>query len=271
MCVKFFDFYLQAFKNLLSNTTFLSHSTPGTWQGSATESWSATTSTFLQVLRHCAASCYVLCLVLTCITSHSITLFILILKSFLCLYRLLPSPPLPPSLILSPTLPQVLVSIQSLILVPQPYFNEPGYEGTMGTPSGIAASKKLEIPFFPYISSVFLIFSSVTLQYENKYFLNCLHSLFFKRRYNEKLREATIRWGMIEHLTSPASGHLLLPLTPLHCQLSLLYSLYSNPCIASHTDITLHFSFPSIYSLDDFHSNNITSLLIIQQLDYIFP
>ena len=31
---------------------------------------------------------------------------------------------------------QVLVSIQSLILVPQPYYNEPGYERTMGTPEG---------------------------------------------------------------------------------------------------------------------------------------
>lgn len=31
---------------------------------------------------------------------------------------------------------QVLVSIQSLILVPQPYFNEPGYESTMHTNLG---------------------------------------------------------------------------------------------------------------------------------------
>eukprot|EP00163_Fabomonas_tropica_P034130 TRINITY_DN931_c0_g2_i4.p1 TRINITY_DN931_c0_g2~~TRINITY_DN931_c0_g2_i4.p1 ORF type:complete len:488 (-),score=103.82 TRINITY_DN931_c0_g2_i4:63-1430(-) len=34
------------------------------------------------------------------------------------------------------TLLQVLVSIQSLILVPEPYFNEPGYEQTIGTPEG---------------------------------------------------------------------------------------------------------------------------------------
>jgi hypothetical protein len=32
--------------------------------------------------------------------------------------------------------PQVLVSIQSLILVPEPYFNEPGYEQYRGTPFG---------------------------------------------------------------------------------------------------------------------------------------
>lgn len=34
------------------------------------------------------------------------------------------------------TLLQVLVSIQSLILVEQPYFNEPGYESLLGTPTG---------------------------------------------------------------------------------------------------------------------------------------
>ena len=29
---------------------------------------------------------------------------------------------------------QVLISIQSLIFVAEPYFNEPGYEGQLGTP-----------------------------------------------------------------------------------------------------------------------------------------
>lgn len=38
------------------------------------------------------------------------------------------------------TLLQVLVSIQSLILVPDPYFNEPGYEAQMSQPAGKAAS-----------------------------------------------------------------------------------------------------------------------------------
>jgi len=35
---------------------------------------------------------------------------------------------------------QVLVSIQSLILVADPYFNEPGYQSQMGTPRGQQAS-----------------------------------------------------------------------------------------------------------------------------------
>lgn len=40
-----------------------------------------------------------------------------------------------------PCVLQMLISIQSLILVPDPYFNEPGYEGTMHTAQGRAASK----------------------------------------------------------------------------------------------------------------------------------
>ena len=34
----------------------------------------------------------------------------------------------------------MLVSIQSLILVSEPYFNEPGYELTRGTPAGTLLS-----------------------------------------------------------------------------------------------------------------------------------
>ncbi len=36
---------------------------------------------------------------------------------------------------------QMLISIQSLILVPDPYFNEPGFQGSMHTPQGPASSK----------------------------------------------------------------------------------------------------------------------------------
>lgn len=39
------------------------------------------------------------------------------------------------------TILQVLVSIQSLVLVPDPYFNEPGYENRLGTNHGQEASK----------------------------------------------------------------------------------------------------------------------------------
>jgi ubiquitin-protein ligase len=40
------------------------------------------------------------------------------------------------------TILQVLLSIQSIIMVPQPYFNEPGYEGDKGTPAGDQRSRE---------------------------------------------------------------------------------------------------------------------------------
>jgi len=64
------------------------------------------------------------------------------------------------------TLLQVLVSIQSLILVPQPFFNEPGYEAQIGTPRGDQNS----------------------------------------RQHNETLRVATIEHAMIGQLRNPPSG-----------------------------------------------------------------
>ena len=62
------------------------------------------------------------------------------------------------------TLLQVLMSIQALILVPDPFFNEPGYEKNRGTPEGDRQS----------------------------------------RQYNEVIREATVKFGMLAHLKSPA-------------------------------------------------------------------
>lgn len=58
---------------------------------------------------------------------------------------------------------QVLVSIQSLILVPEPYFNEPGYERSRGTPSGTQSS----------------------------------------REYNTNICQATVRWAMLEQIINP--------------------------------------------------------------------
>jgi hypothetical protein len=40
------------------------------------------------------------------------------------------------------TLYQVLVSIQGMIFVEQPFFNEPGYEGIRGSPEGDAKSRE---------------------------------------------------------------------------------------------------------------------------------
>ncbi|XP_008195667.1 baculoviral IAP repeat-containing protein 6 isoform X2 [Tribolium castaneum] len=58
---------------------------------------------------------------------------------------------------------QVLVSIQSLILVPEPYFNEPGYERSRGTPAGTQSS----------------------------------------REYNANVSQATVRWAMLEQILNP--------------------------------------------------------------------
>ncbi|XP_072565882.1 dual E2 ubiquitin-conjugating enzyme/E3 ubiquitin-protein ligase BIRC6 isoform X5 [Paramormyrops kingsleyae] len=59
---------------------------------------------------------------------------------------------------------QVLVSVQSLILVAEPYFNEPGYERSRGTPSGTQSS----------------------------------------REYDGNIRQATVKWAMLEQMRSPS-------------------------------------------------------------------
>lgn len=60
---------------------------------------------------------------------------------------------------------QVLVSIQSLILVSDPYFNEPGYERLRGTMQGKINSGD----------------------------------------YNANIRQATVKWAMLEQLRRPSS------------------------------------------------------------------
>ena len=64
------------------------------------------------------------------------------------------------------TLRQVLLSIQSLILVPDPYFNEPGYERNMGTAQGNALSAS----------------------------------------YNDVIKIATVRWAMVDQIENPKVG-----------------------------------------------------------------
>jgi len=65
------------------------------------------------------------------------------------------------------TLLQVLVSIQSLIFVPKPYFNEPGYEKQMNTPEGDKQNTA----------------------------------------YNQNIREGTVKWAMIDKLKNPTHGY----------------------------------------------------------------
>ena len=107
---------------------------PGTWAGNQDENWNASTSTFLQVQYSRSLD-----------ISFNLIFDSIFLPDF-------PSSPLHnlkllcctslqfPSLHISSH--QVLVSIQSLILVSDPFFNEPGYEATRSTPDGQAKSLK---------------------------------------------------------------------------------------------------------------------------------
>eukprot|EP01119_Soliformovum_irregulare_P016147 TRINITY_DN463_c0_g1_i1.p1 TRINITY_DN463_c0_g1~~TRINITY_DN463_c0_g1_i1.p1 ORF type:complete len:692 (-),score=204.00 TRINITY_DN463_c0_g1_i1:151-2226(-) len=84
------------------------------------------------------------------------------------------------------TLLQVMVSIQSLIFVEQPYFNEPGYESDMNTPHGKQQSQE----------------------------------------YNDVIRLGTLRWAIVEQLRTPSQGfeeviknHFLLKIPSLITQM----------------------------------------------------
>lgn len=67
------------------------------------------------------------------------------------------------SYIIDRMLKQVLVSIQSLILVSEPYFNEPGYERSRGTTSGAQSSQE----------------------------------------YNANICQATAKWAMLDQIRNP--------------------------------------------------------------------
>lgn len=56
------------------------------------------------------------------------------------------------------------MSVQSLILVAEPYFNEPGYERSRGTPSGTQSS----------------------------------------REYDGNIRQASVKWAMLEQMRNPS-------------------------------------------------------------------
>ena len=72
---------------------------------------------------------------------------------------------------------QVIVSIQALIFVPDPYFNEPGYEFSYNTNEGKTCS----------------------------------------RRYNQNIREHTVQYAMIEQLKHPPVGFEVRVVVLLNC------------------------------------------------------
>lgn len=77
----------------------------------------------------------------------------------------------------------MLVSIQSLILVPEPYFNEPGYERSRGTRVGHSASLE----------------------------------------YNSNIYQACVRWAMLDHLRSPEPCFKEVRTHPSHLTLSSVH------------------------------------------------
>ena len=72
------------------------------------------------------------------------------------------------------SLSQVINSILFLIFVEEPYFNEPGYQQTQGTPTGTQSSE----------------------------------------RYNDVIRKATLQYGYLEHFKKPDTqlGMYILPM-----------------------------------------------------------
>ena len=82
---------------------------------------------------------------------------------------------------------QVLVSIQSLILVQEPYFNEPGYERTRGN---------LYFFFILFMFFCRLIFNNnAGTEAGNRASLG----------YNSEIRYATVRWAILEQIRNPCA------------------------------------------------------------------
>ena len=84
---------------------------------------------------------------------------------------------------------QVLVSIQSLILVSEPFFNEPGYERFRGTSQTMVycyTNSSFSLLCFFYLSTVGSIQGN-------------LQSL----AYNTEIRQSTMRWAVIEQIRNP--------------------------------------------------------------------
>jgi len=67
---------------------------------------------------------------------------------------------------------QVLVSIQSLILVPEPYFNEPGYEQEIGTEAGEKHSAEYNLGTW-----LWLLFLAALCRFQELWYIGPIHFL----------------------------------------------------------------------------------------------
>lgn len=95
---------------------------------------------------------------------------------------------------------QVLVSIQSLILVPEPYFNEPGYEKSRGTASGNQKSRDYNSNIFQACINLAMLDQ---LKNPSPCFKDVIYTHFWLKR-NEICQqiENSIRSGRAISLTS---------------------------------------------------------------------
>ncbi|KAG5670331.1 hypothetical protein PVAND_000606 [Polypedilum vanderplanki] len=104
---------------------------------------------------------------------------------------------------------QVLVSIQSLILVSEPYFNEPGFERSRGTPSGNHSS----------------------------------------REYNSNIYQACVKWAMLEQIRNPSPcfkdviyTHFWLKRNEICAQIENWIAELSRPQVSERSGRTISFN-----------------------------
>jgi ubiquitin-protein ligase len=75
---------------------------------------------------------------------------------------------------------QILVSIQALIFIPTPYFNEPGYESSMGTDRGTQASNSYNSDLHPHTVRWAMIDQ---LQHPDPLFADVIRAHFYWKRH----------------------------------------------------------------------------------------
>ena len=111
--------------------------------------------------------------------------------------------------------PQVLVSIQGMIFIPDPYFNEPGYEGIRGTSEGDVSVMLLLTPKPSVCNRWRERKSSLVLSQCNLFTCSRPVTPFIPRvisvqarseKYNAGIRLATVRHAMVGVLQQPPFG-----------------------------------------------------------------
>ena len=107
------------------------------------------------------------------------------------------------------TLLQVLISIQSLILVPDPYYNEPAWEAARGTEHGAAQSKKYNQTIRSYtLTAALLDHLSSILSNTNQYveFESAMINHYLEKR--SLIRRELWSWAKDDARLAPTVGKI---------------------------------------------------------------